>query len=187
MTIIIKDPQATFIHIPRTGGTSMATWLVDNAEGEYYHDSIGNKTGATRYLNYDKIVTLCAADNIDMGFTFTIVRNPWDRMVSSYKRWISFPHNNMPFDQFVIHPVGSVTEQMISFIGTCDYILEYEILKKDFGEIKKMFGCKKKLPHLRKSEDDRHYSAFYTGSSKRHVERRFAEDIEFFQYRFENA
>lgn len=74
-----------FIHIPKCGGTS-----IENALGYDYKNNIGFNF-EKKYQNitnihpkhfklddYDRIT------KIDDYFTFTIIRNPWERMVSNY-------------------------------------------------------------------------------------------------------
>ena len=61
-----------FIHIPKTGGTSIESIFIDNAnikDVNGKHDMVSD-IGSVFLKKY---------------FTFTFVRNPWDRMVSYYK------------------------------------------------------------------------------------------------------
>jgi len=97
-----------FVHIPKTGGTAMALALEDRAKADDI--MIGDTPKATKRRNRVKDVqtrgrlwkhsTLADAEGLitprDMTdlFTFTLVRNPWDRMVSYY-HWLkeqSFDH-----------------------------------------------------------------------------------------------
>ena len=73
MSIHFLDPKATFIHIPRTGGTSLTHWASStsmsvNAPKKYKHCTFSE---ATKLWN-------------PLGTTFTFVRNPYDRMVSLF-------------------------------------------------------------------------------------------------------
>jgi hypothetical protein len=98
------EHKCIFVHIPKTGGTSIENLLgMDRASNLYHrrnkvdgvppqHLPIGEirkKVGEEKYLNY---------------FKFTFIRNPYDRMVSEffYRRKMSwFPKiPNMRWDSF---------------------------------------------------------------------------------------
>ena len=72
MSLYIKNPKSTFIHIPKTGGTSISTWL-KNAYGVNYNKGF-------KHASYEEMKRTFG----DLGFTYTVVRNPWDRVVSAY-------------------------------------------------------------------------------------------------------
>jgi hypothetical protein len=194
MTMILKDPQATFIHIPKTGGSSINAWLSDNAKGEFYHDSTHiNRPGMSRHLTYQQVAQLSIEDNRDMGFTFTVVRNPWDRCVSSYFHWLRLQTakgitDPLSFEQYIqMPPLGKAFAQpQVSFVGDCDYVMEFDTLNEDFKLIKKMFKKKKKLPHINAEKNRDHYSTYYGETSRRTVAERYGEDIDFFEYTFKS-
>jgi len=71
MSIHFLDVPATFIHIPRTGGTSFKWWIMKNIQGwkaDGFHDKVHH---AQPVWN-------------DLGLVFTFVRNPYDRMLSVF-------------------------------------------------------------------------------------------------------
>ena len=71
MAVHILHPcKATFIHIPKTGGTSITKWLEKN-----FKTDNRRKHG---YLSHAEAIWK------DLGWTFSIVRNPFDRIASSY-------------------------------------------------------------------------------------------------------
>lgn len=106
--IISRGRSYIFVHIPKTGGTAMALALEDRAKAEDI--MIGDTPKALKRRGKVKGIqtagrlwkhsTLADAEGLitrnEMAelFTFTLVRNPWDRMVSYY-HWLqtqSFEH-----------------------------------------------------------------------------------------------
>lgn len=120
-----------FVHIPKTGGTSLAIALETRA----MKDDIligdtpkairrrGRLKGAQTRGRLWKHSTLADIDGLlapgalEGLFAFTLVRNPWDRAVSYY-HWLRgqrFDHpavhlaKQLPFDRFVTDPVTLAT------------------------------------------------------------------------------
>lgn len=85
--LVSKNDKFIFIHIPKTGGTSIHIWFKDyyELEGkaredpppEIHHSSIDNLLN-----NLDKSL------EFKNYFKFAIVRNPWDRLVSGYHDFV---------------------------------------------------------------------------------------------------
>ena len=72
--MISHEHKFIFIHIPKCGGTSI----------ERFFKMKLPRQGAHLNLKYYKKNT----ENYETYFKFTIVRNPWDKMVSEYK-WMT--------------------------------------------------------------------------------------------------
>ena len=129
--ILSRGRGYLFIHIPKTGGTSMALAL----EARAMKDDIligdtpkairrrGRLKGAQTRGRLWKHSTLADIDGLlapgmlDGLFAFTLVRNPWDRAVSYY-HWLRgqrFDHpavhlaKQVPFDRFVTDPATLAT------------------------------------------------------------------------------
>ena len=73
--MISKKLKCIYIHIPKTGGMSIETILGENIKN-LHQQSIKIKHGTPFEWDYPKYWK-------DF-YTFTFVRNPWDRVVSSY-------------------------------------------------------------------------------------------------------
>ncbi len=69
-----------------------------------------------------------------------------------------------------------------------DFIGRFENIDGDFKKVCEMIGIEKisKLPHVNSSPRQGHYSFYYDAESADWVRKRFARDIDFFGYEFEN-
>ncbi len=67
---IYKRRKIIFIHIPRTGGTSIAKSIFGRRCGHFYASEIAEKLGSEVFNNF---------------VSFTITRNPYDRLISAYE------------------------------------------------------------------------------------------------------
>ena len=123
---IAPDREFIFVHAPKTGGTALMLALEDRAQKNDI--LIGDTPKAIKRKNRWKKATargrlwkhstladiegLVDEAFIASAFVFTIVRNPWDRMVSYY-HWLrmqDFDHpavglaRRLEFAEFVAHP-----------------------------------------------------------------------------------
>ena len=99
--IISPGRQFVFVHIPKTGGTSLGLALEDRAHRDDI--LIGDTPKAKKRRGRLRALTprgrlwkhstladidgVLGADDLDRMFLFTMVRNPWDRAVSYY-HWL---------------------------------------------------------------------------------------------------
>lgn len=149
------------------------------------------------------IYGLVNQEQIEEYFIFTIVRNPWDRMVSYY-HWLKeqkFDHaairiaNECNFTGFLKHPViqfslkNDATLTYISDrqgIDQCNMYLKVENLSQDAGNLEQSLGLKlAKIPHDNISNRDKDYAGYYDAECKNIIGKVFADDIEKFEYSFE--
>lgn len=181
--------KVAFVHIPKTAGGSIHTWLKDNHENHFeYH------TGH-RFLNeiYET--------NGVCDFSFTCTRNTYSRMISLYN-WNGhklyrkyYKSGKTQFvDEISAHEKGIVeymywarennklvTISQLEWIKGVDIILTQENLKEDFKIIQNKLNCYNTLPtHVHK----RNYVAkdFYTKDFKLAIEDLFGDEIEHFKY-----
>ena len=124
--IISPGRNYIFVHIPKTGGTSMALALEAKAKADDImlgdtpkavkrRRRLKDVTAAGRLWKHSTlrdIVGLVPQSQIDTARVFTMVRNPWDRAVSYY-HWLrmqSFEHpavrlaQEVEFSPFLNHP-----------------------------------------------------------------------------------
>ena len=114
--IISRARRYVFVHIPKTGGTAMARALESRAaaddiligdtpearrrrQAQCLTDARGRLWKHATLADIDGLVT---RQELAAFLTFTLVRNPWDRLVSYY-HWLT--------DQRFAHPAVSIARE----------------------------------------------------------------------------
>lgn len=212
--IISSGRGYIFVHIPKTGGTAMALALETRAQ---VNDIlIGDTPKARRrrgrvkqlpargrlwkHATLADIDGLMTPDEIEATFTFTLVRNPWDRMVSYY-HWLRLQHFDHPavhlaksrdFRDFLAAPVTQAAlrahparHYMTAADGQerCRLFIRLERLDEDAEPLWSHLGFRLTLPHVNRSEHGV-YRDYYGPDEARLVAQCAAEDIARFGYRF---
>lgn len=124
--IVSPGRNYVFVHIPKTGGTSLALalearamrddiMLGDTPKAAKRRRRLKNASAGGRLWKHSTLSDIdgLVPDAVLHGlFAFTLVRNPWDRAVSYY-HWLrgqGFDHpattlaRQLPFEAFVTHP-----------------------------------------------------------------------------------
>ena len=186
-----KKTNFVFIHISKTGGTSISRNI------KLFHKQHLTVKGVQEQIGLDWF----------RAFTFTVVRNPYDRVVSDYHYRSKLilkntGRNNISFDEFVKSTYiekrpefriggrkffSTQKEWLLNKNGKIDidYIVKFENLIEDYKVVQEIIGIKQKLPHLNKSER-RPYKYYYSAESKKIIEAYFKDDFEEFNYAYEN-
>jgi len=81
VSIYFPNTPATFIHVPRTGGTSFKNWLVTN---KIDHQRVAQPAWVPKNTKIVPDRTYINQLHPNLGTVFTFVRNPFDRAVSLY-------------------------------------------------------------------------------------------------------
>ncbi|UCC52484.1 MAG: sulfotransferase family 2 domain-containing protein, partial [Anaerolineaceae bacterium] len=177
-----------FIHIHKTAGSSILRAL---------DIPFGHKTALEKRKELGQ-------RRWSQRFSFTIVRNPWDKVVSQYCHRIKTNQtdlgvNPIPFRDWVRLVFAEnacpyydkpksfmpqwywVTDREARVI--VDLIGRFENLEQDFQTICRRINRKAVLPHLKKSERE-HYRHYYDDQTREIVTQWFWIDIDEFDYRF---
>lgn len=212
--ILSLGRRYVFIHAPKTGGTAMALAL----EGRAMKDDImlGDtpKARKRRHKVKDaqtrgrlwKHSTLADINelvpSLDGLFAFTLVRNPWDRMVSYY-HWLKdqrFDHpavalaQQMPFAEFAC--AGQVRASMqasparmymtdAAGVERCNLYIRLEALDRDAAPLWDHLGFRLDIPHANASDRAADYRSYYTDAARAAVAEACAEDIDRFGYSYD--
>jgi hypothetical protein len=138
------------------------------------------------------------ADNMssfDDYFVAGVVRNPFDRLISWWRgSSISSLNSKVSFSQYIHEikpePEGKAYTLWRFFTLTewppmkTDYIIKFENLQDDFDTFcDKVNIPRQTLPHKNKS-DHKHYTEYYDSVTQKLVEEMYAEDLEYFGYKF---
>ncbi|MBS8227648.1 sulfotransferase family 2 domain-containing protein [Vannielia litorea] len=215
--ILSRGRGYLFIHIPKTGGTSMALalegramaddiMLGDTPKALKRRRRVKDVQTAGRLWKHSRLADLpglVEEEEMRRLFTFTLVRNPWARMVSYY-HWLraqGFRHpavalaQELSFKQFVAHPhtqaslgaadYGSYV-RLPSGEEHCQLFIRLEQLEADLAPLEAHLGFRlTPLPHVNQSARAEDWRSCYDEQSKASVAHLAATDIARFGYRFE--
>lgn len=142
--MICHEYRCVFVHIPKCGGQSIEhlflnalglTWknrsellLLENKEPELGPPRLAHLR-AMDYVNYQYLTP----EKYKNYYKFSIVRNPWDRMVSFYKYLSFFPHlgyfRSIGFKTFVMSEFPKIIKQHYWFVRP-----QHEFIFDDNGD-----------------------------------------------------
>lgn len=183
--LINRSNEWGYIHIPKTGGTSI-TSVLKKQEGTEFVSQSHNHIGKF--------------ENIKNYYIFCMVRNPFTRFASAYyhycrdngfssvRKFIDsiFEHDYLYFPQSYFTNNGSSSDKKLSFVG------RYENYENDINHIFQNIGVQESLPHLnRNSIYDKHpqlnqhnfYKHMYQEEwMKDWVRERYKNDFKIFNY-----
>jgi hypothetical protein len=189
-----------FVHIPKTAGSSIETTLdMKHAECLYTHYKYKLYSVTAQHLDLDSICReIPETQNYDI---FTVVRNPFDRLVSEYKHY----HKNWwareffkidNFEKFVdtalslskeerIFKFDNHLEPQINFLNRDDLkvnIFKFEDLYKLEEWLTEKIKQPIKLPHERKTEKTDYREFYKSESIYEKVKKFYEEDMKRFSY-----
>tara|TARA_R110002073_G_scaffold40547_5_gene115032 strand:- start:138165 stop:138800 length:636 start_codon:yes stop_codon:yes gene_type:complete len=181
-----------FIHINKTAGTSVV-------------DIIGKPF--RKHLTAKEVIKVVGKKKWKNAYKFTVVRNPWDKVVSHYKHNIKvnpkrMTENNevVTFKKWIHSTLGETKIKKYynrpqHFLPQVDWlknhdgiidmdkIIRFENLNQGFNEVSEALELGQKLPHLNKTRKTT-YSDFYDKETRQIVADWFHEDIQKFGYEF---
>ena len=186
-------PNGTFvfIHINKNAGTS-----------------IGHAIGLPKkqHLTVKEVIEIVGRAQWERAFRFSIVRNPWDKVVSHYNHRIKtnqtgMNDNPIPFKDWVAATYGPVKDPryydqpkmfqpQVDWLKDAagrieiDFIGRFEDLGGTYRQIADRIGVTAELPHLNKSERS-DYRASYDDATASIVGEWFREDLSRFEYAFD--
>jgi hypothetical protein len=188
---IASSRQLVFMAINKTGSSSVWTWMDDNEISYHmnrYQENEARKLGVIREAKQQQLPC------------FTIVRNPWERAVSSWK-WCMLKKGlaACTFEDFLQVPFERMTEQqrfhttpqfqhVVDESGSVDYldhIGRLESIDETCDWVTSTLGVTAvhELTHLKKT-DHASYAEYYSDKTIELVAKTFHEDVVLFDYEF---
>ena len=176
-----------FVHINKTGGTSVARALGNRRR---------HRTARELEAEYGPLWK--------QKFRFSIVRNPWDRVVSHYHYRVMTNESGLAEDQIAFRDwvklaygaedpkycdrpkqFGAQWNWLSDQSGNCnvDYIMRFENLEEDFITLCSKLNRRASLPHLNRSNRG-DYRSYFDSETKEIIAARFRVDLEKFGYEF---
>jgi hypothetical protein len=200
--LISQDPKLLFVHVQKTGGSSLAAVLPGARPFLGTHD---HARRARDVLGSD----------YDAYFKFAFVRNPWDRLVSWYSMIVQQSRGRPPaslnrlwryvldtastFEEFVLRCTEAIDDvdgrksflyNQLDYVSDetgvviVDFVGRYESFDDDVRQVFRRLGLPEpSLPRLNRSRHD-HYRTFYSPHTRDVVAERYRRDIERFGYQF---
>jgi len=207
-----KPSPFIFVHIPRCGGTSIESALIPAVTGYKGFNGLSEEVRSRfwlpgkQQLQHSKLRRFERHFKLNEYFKFTFVRNPWDRAVSQieYLRSAarsplfsgsSFKENLKIYcntkRKIWAHDLGACQlDYLRNHVGELDldFVGKFESLLNDYRKICTVIGIETipDLPHVLNTKRTGHYSSYYDAESAGWIKKRFAKDIDFFGYKFEN-
>jgi len=205
-----------FVHIPKTGGTALATTLEERAmrddvligdtpKAQRRRQRVKKLPAKGRLWKHSTLRDIdgwLSPDDLQALFVFTLVRNPWDRLVSYY-HWLRdqrFDHvavtlaHTRDFAGFINHPhtqsslrAASYASYVTDISGAlrCDAFVRLEHLQDDLAPLEKHLGFAVAPERMNASNRRADYRGYYTPQLIETVADVCADDIEKFNYAFE--
>lgn len=207
-----------FVHIPKTAGNAIQNILLKYSEDQRVvsklkHDGVERFGVASSYgtkkhtklFDYKKVISREVYDEL---YKFTIVRNPWDRVVSRYffkkmkrefEKGISAEQiEEMPFDKKEFIKIISTTPTLESFLienpgnekvdflndTDIDFYIRFERLQDDFAEVCSRLHIPNEALPIRNQSKHRDYKTYYDEETKNLVHKRHKNEIDYFDYKF---
>ena len=224
--IISHSHKYIFVKSEKTAGTSIEAalsalctsedvvtplgdyWFNRDERGEWIHSSM-NAEGFFQHDSASEIRRKVGPEIWNRYFKFSIVRNPWDRVVSYYSwearnkshlkpapRWyhkIAFPFDEFAATRRLFHDFVAgdwpTNDRFYVLDGSLcvDFVIRYERLEEDFAEVCKRVGLpNSSLPRLKAGmrKPGHSYQDYYDEASKAIVAERHDNDIRLFGYVF---
>jgi len=144
---------------------------------------------------------LVSAEQMAERFCFTLVRNPWDRMVSYY-HWLrgqGFDHpavglaKALTFSEFLSHPQTRASVMAWPYarymrdadgVERCNAFIRLENFEEDAAPLWVHLGFRLELERVNASARDADYRRYYSENNAQLLADYCAEDIARFGYRF---
>lgn len=202
MAVYVPRYNLLYVHIPKTGGTSIQQWMLESVRSAV----------AYKHLQHANLEDLRRELKLEDEFSFTTVRNPWARLVSSYfyekktvserilflkgndsKKWNkkygdieTWVKKSEELDKGLRYYIenNNTVKPQVDYVEGISLVVKIEEIDTKFSRIQKLCQCRKPVPVVNTTEHD-HYTTYYDKKTKRVVEKMFQDDINYWGYTFD--
>ena len=236
---INRKMKLLFIHNPKCGGSSMEKFFgMTNKSNRFDKKNLSGlhniqvkdkidlnpmeRTRGFKNRSYNKPVQHLTPEELikdgyisekefNENFSFTFVRNPWDKVISSYESYFKKLYPN--FDIFLLWVKEMVDKEkdgsyfvfddknrrsinthfkeqhkfvLIDGSMAINFLGRYENINEDFKTLCELINVKyKPLEKVNVTAKKKHYSTYYNEEQMKLVGEIYKADIELFNYKFE--
>jgi hypothetical protein len=209
LKMISDAHRCIFVHIPKNGGSSLETiiWPGPRTKADLWMGFVSKyrnkyQTGGLQHLLASQIRQEVGDDKFSSYYKFSMVRNPFDRIVSqftymrkrqdlreyiglkkidSFSRYLSLitEHEHVQWTEQIKFLYDSEGLLLVDFVG------RFENYQKDATVILQALGLGDvQIPHLKRSKRDGDYRSYYGPGDRAKVAKMFERDIDLFEYTF---
>lgn len=198
-----------FVSVPKTGTTSLTAALVERLEGR--RNQIckeGEWLDIGEHWTLAQIAEVVGWDFLEKVYVVGGVRNPWDRLVSSYNFYKNGRAARLVASGKQRNPITVLNVMLAKLLpfnlwlrlyrtGTCfsylcdasgelraDFVLRVECMNEDVEGLCKKINLTPFEPSVSNASKHKPYREYYTPSSQEVVFQRFRSDVENFNYKF---
>lgn len=173
--MISKKYKLIFIHIPKTGGSSVEKSMSNifdekinirnggtHIENDRIKKPIKNSFNSLKHATATELFNHYGSTKFNNYHKFTIIRNPWDRLLSLYKWNTNKKYNKKDFINFLPknnpNEINRAKWTINKFICNnkgdvmVNTLLDFNNLNEEFKSLTEKFNLKIDLPHINKSK-----------------------------------
>ena len=199
MAILVKTENLLFIGNNRTGSTAVSRALVSQLGGKYVPKKVLHIDGeriSKRHATLDQLEKYGLIPDSKDLLKFVFVRNPYDSLVSYWKKHLSKPRFaftniarfQLQFSTWVEEDLGSKPPKSMHarFVAGTDVVLRFESLSSDLDALFQKVGIKTiEIPQTNVTQDrEADYRNYYSTEARRIVKTMYFEDLERYGYTF---
>ena len=211
--LVSKDRKFVFIHVPKTGGTSLVSVLKKASDRPilplravgYMFDDNGIKLpewtysifGYPYHVRSEQLLRIWGEEEYGKYFSFAFVRNPWDLVVSEYHYILRKKSHHLnkvvskfgSFKEYLYWKESNYARQQTDWLCSpdgrliVDSIGRFESYEADANGILAKLGIEESVPH-KNSTVRNDYREYYDSESRELVGKLHANDIDVFGYLF---
>mgnify|MGYP003626891996 CR=1 FL=1 len=182
--MILEANKLIFIHPPRCSGTSIEESMLN---GKLVPDS-------EKHLNAKQIKDI-VKDEWNSYFKFSIVRNPWDRVISMYhSRHYALQGSGKYAGRSLKYFLENLTTPKWEYGLQCsdyinlslDFIIKFENRQQDIETLNNKYNLFIDNNIVARKNKGRHadYKKYYNKETIKRVSEMFSEDIKQFNYKY---